>query len=338
MQVNYWKSAGLHLVEPTADGWLSVTPDLIRAYLTRPEVHPIEDSCANEVALFEALMADPFHAIGDAQLDSIADQDAADNYRLVLGFRDVLANAGTLEGAYLDLIKRRSFSLPPVFLDQLVHIILGNILRDVSDPMRLRAAELFFREQSVNTNDGMIMLADQEIVEMQARAGETSGLGQLLAETGTPQREVTLDVLDDENSEIYWERSDRFDTVIDMRHTRPANNALARVIEAWLRHFRDLDVSVQPARSIKDDHWRWHIGLDRDATAILNGLYQGDDASESAEQQIIALYRMEIRDTARVRPDVAGSPIYLALAMTADHRVRLKPQNLLVNLPLIEVA
>jgi len=60
MEVNFWKSAGLHLVEQNADGWLKVTPDLIRAYLTRPEVHPIDGSCSNEVALFEALMEIPF--------------------------------------------------------------------------------------------------------------------------------------------------------------------------------------------------------------------------------------------------------------------------------------
>ena len=65
METRFWKSAGPHLVERNDAGWLSVTPDLIRAYLTRPEVHPIETSCAKEVALFEALMADPFAAVPD---------------------------------------------------------------------------------------------------------------------------------------------------------------------------------------------------------------------------------------------------------------------------------
>ena len=334
MEAKFWKSAGLHLVERADNGWLQVTPDLIRAYLTRPEVHPIEESCANEVALFEALMEDPFLAVADNRLAQLDDQDAAENYRLVLAYRDVLAQSGTLEGAYLQLMRAGAIQVPPVFIDQLVHIILANVLYDCTDGVRLRAAEMFFREQSVSTDNDMIMLADQEIVEMQAQANDAGGIGQLLADTGTQMREVELDVLDDDNAQIYWDRSDRFDTVIDMRHTRPANNALARVIEAWLRHFLGLEVNVQPARSIKDEAWRWHIGLDREATAILNALYNGDDVAEADQQRILALYRMEIRDQDRVAPDVAGKPVYLGLAMTPQKRVRLKPQNLLTNLPL----
>ena len=271
----------MHLVTRNSDGWLSTTVDLIRAYLTRPEVHPIDESCRNEISLFEDLMDDPFLEVRQDRLSSMADPDAADNYRVVLAYRDVLQKTGTLEGAYLDIMRSGTINVPPVFIDQLVHIILANILSDCQDPVRLRAAELFFREQSVSTDDGRIMLADHEIVEMQARSGDGGGLGQLLAETGTPMRAIELDVLDEDNSAIYWQRSDRFDTVIDLRHTQPANNALARVIEAWIRHFMTIDVNVQPVRSIKDEAWRWHIGLDRDATEILNGLYNGDDLEEA---------------------------------------------------------
>jgi hypothetical protein len=35
-------------------------------------------------------------------------------------------------------------------------------------------------------------------------------------------------------------------------------------------------------------------------------------------------------------PELAGRPVYLALMMTADKRLKLKPQNLLLNLPLAE--
>ena len=334
MELRFWKSAGLHLAQQADNGWLETTPDFIRAYLTRPEVHPIDTSCANEVALFEELMDNPFLAISDERLAALADKDAAENYKVVLTYRNLLADAGTLEMAYLVLMRSGGIAIPPVFIDQLVHIILANMLRDCDDAMRVRTAELFFREQSVSTDNDMVMLADQEIVDMQARVGET-GIGQLLTETEIPQRQVELDILDDENADIYWERSDRFDTVIDMRHTRPANNALARVIEMWLRHFLGLETNVQPARSVKDENWRWHIGLDREATTILNALYNGDDVPEADQQRIVALYRMEIRDEQRVQDDVRGKPIYLGLAMDENKRVRIKPQNLLTNLPLI---
>ena len=334
MSHEFWKSSGFHLVSRNADGWLDVTPDLIRAYLTRPEVHPIEESCAAEVATFEALMEDPFLAIPDDRLAGFEDSDAADNYRVVLRFRDALKDSGTLEGAYLALMRSGTITVPPVFIDQIVHIMLRGILSEVEDPVRLRAAELFFREQTVNTDDGRVVLADQEIVEMHAGTTGLGTIGQLLTETGTPIKQIELDVLDDDNASIYWERSERFDTVVDLRFGQPANYALARVIEMWIRHFLSLDVNVQPVRSIKDERWRWHIGLDRDASELLNALYEGNGVAEADQARLLALYRLEILDQTRVMEDVKGKPVYLALGSTTDKKVRVKPQNLLMNLPL----
>lgn len=330
---DFWKSAGLHLVEVGPDGWLKITPQLLLAYWTRPEVHPIETSCAEEIRLHEELLADPFLPVDEARLARLADPDAADNYRAVRAFRELLTEAGTVEGAYLKVALADRISIPPVFIDQMAHLILRNILKDVRDPMRLRAAEVFFREQTVSTDGGRLLLADEEIVEMHARSGE-SGLAQLLTETGTPMRSVELDVLDEDNKEIYWERSDRFDTVVDFRFEQPALDAFARVIEAWLRHLMQLEVRVEPRPRVEDTDWRWHIGLDREATRILNALYEGQPVSVDELSQIVALFRMHIRDDSAVIDRVKGRPVYLGLAMTPAKRVKMKPQNLLANFPL----
>ncbi len=330
---DFWKSAGFHLLEVNDDGWLTVTPDFVRAYLTRPEVHPIDESCDNEIALFEALMADPFMTVDEARLESFADPDARDNYRVVLRFRDRLAAAGTVEGAYLEMV-RGPIDVPPVFVDQLVHVILKNILKGAKDPIRLRAAELFFRDQNVSTDDGRVMLADDEIVEMYTDTGGLGGLGQLLVESSTPMKSVELDVLDEDNKEIYWERSDRFDTVVDLRFTQPALDALARVIEAWIGHFLKLHVRVQPMQRIDDEKWSWHVGLDAEATRILNGLYEGREMPFDDMQRIIALFTMKIEDRNAVQPALRGKPVYLGAAMTGAKKLKLKPQNLLTNLPL----
>lgn len=334
---DFWKSAGMHLVERGPEGWLKVTPQLLLAYWTRPEVHPIETSCAEEVRLHEELLADPLMPVDEARLERLADPDAADNYRVVLAFREVLTAAGTIEGAYLKLARASNVTLPPVFIDQMVHLILRNILKDVRDPMRLRAAELFFREQTVSTDGGRLLLADEEIVEMHAKSGET-GLAQLLAETGTPMRTVELDVLDEDNKETYWNRSDRFDTVIDFRFEQPALDAFARVIEAWLMHLMHLEVRVEPRPKVEDTDWRWHIGLDREATRILNALYEGAPVGVEEMSRIVALFRMHIRDDRAVIDRVRGRPVYLGLAMTAGKRLKMKPQNLLTNLPLRPAA
>lgn len=334
MRRDFWKSAGMHLCEVNANGWLDVTPDLLRAYYTRPEVHPVDESCDAEHALFEALMADPFRTVTDAEIDNIADSDAADNYRVVLRFRDYLSRSGTIEGAYLEIMRAGTIDVPPVFIDQIVHLILRNIMKKARDPIRLRAAEIFFREQNVGTEEGRIMLADEEIVDMYARTGAAGGLGQLLLDSATPVRNVELDVLDEDNKEIYWDRSDRFDTVVDFRFTQPALDAFARVIEAWIRHLLGIQVRVQPRQSVQDDQWSWHVGLDRESTRILNALYEEKPVSPEDMRRIVALFRMDIEDRGAVVNALRGKAVYLGLAMTPGNKVRMKPQNLLTNLPL----
>lgn len=330
----FWKSSGFHLVRRNADGWLDVSEDLLRAYFTRPEVHPTDESCDAEHRLFEALMAEPFRPVDAREIDAIADEDTRENYRVVLRWRDRLIDAGTLENAYLSILRSGAVDLPPMFIGHLVTLTLRNILDGVTDPMRIRAAELFFREQTVSIDEGRVMLADEEIVETYAETGGMGGLGQLILEAGSLGREVSLDVLDDDNKEMYWERSDRFDTVVDFRFTQPAVDAFARVVEFWIEHFLGLSVRVLPMQSIKDDRWSWHVGLDADSTALLNALYQGEPVGVSDMERIIALFRLEFRDERDVIDTMRGKPVYLGLAMSPGRRLRVKPQNLLTNLPL----
>jgi len=330
----FWKSAGRHLCTRNKDGWLDVTADFLCAYYTRPEVHPIDESCDEEHKLFEEIMADPFCPVGEEQLGRIIDTDAADNYRIILKFRDYLVDAGTLEGAYLKIMSSNATDVPPLFLDQMVHLILANILREARDPMRLKAAEIFFREQKVSTENGMIILADEEIVEMHAQHGGAGGLGRLLVDSDTPMKNIELDVLDEDNKDIYWERSDRFDTVIDFRFMQPGLDAFARVIEAWIRHFQGITVRVQPRQSVQDDHWSWHVGMDRESTDILNSLYEGQSVTDEDMTRLVALFRMDIEDRGAVMSALRGNPVYLGLAMTSARCIKMKPQNLLTNLPL----
>lgn len=331
--MTFWKSAGLHLVERDENGWLRVTDNYLRAYLTRPEIHPVEDSCDAEHALFNRLMTNPIVQVTDADLDAIKDQDAADNYRLVLRFRDHLVRHQTIEAAYSALFAGDPISIPPVFIDQMCHLILSNILSEADDPMRLRAAELFFREQAVTAAEDQLMLADQEIVEMRSQDG-FGGLGQLLAEAGTPTREIALDVMTDDNKQLYWSRSDNFDMAVDFRFTQPAPDALGRVIEAWILHFHAVATRVQAVKSINDESWSWHIGCDSESTRILNALYNGETVGESELYNILSLYRLEFLNPGDAMDKVRGRPVYLGVAMNRDRRLLFKPQNLLTNLPI----
>jgi hypothetical protein len=334
---DFWRSSGYHLLTPDAGGRLTVTDDFLRAYWLRPEVTPVDGSCPEEVALHGELIADPRLPVPAARLARLADPDARDNYATVLRFRERLLARPTLEGAYLDLVRAGAADQPPLFLDQLVHVLLRHRLAGCDDPIRLRAAELLFREQKVTIRDGAIMLADEETIEMRAAAGPGAP-GGLLALSVAPHRHVELDVLDESNAAIYRTRSDRFDTVIDLSFAHPGLDALCRVLEAWTVHLTGAAVAIQPVQRIDDERWIWHVGLDAEASAFLNDLYQGAAIDEARRARLLALFRLEFRDPADMLERVRGRPVYLGLAMTGAERLKLKPQNLLVNLPLARPA
>jgi hypothetical protein len=85
---------------------------------------------------------------------------------------------------------------------------------------------------------------------------------------------------------------------------------------------------------IEDEAWRWHIGLDVESSAILNDLYQGKPIDEARQARLVALFRLDFHEPRDMRADVAGKPVYLGIAINEENVLKLKPQNLLVNLPL----
>ena len=93
-------------------------------------------------------------------------------------------------------------------------------------------------------------------------------------------------------------------------------------------------VTIRPRPRIDDERWRWHIGLDVDATAVLNALYRGEHVGAADLERLVALFSLEFEDPGEAAPEVAGRPVHLGLGCRPDRTLKLKPQNLLVNLPL----
>jgi hypothetical protein len=334
----FWRSSGYDLLERRPDGLLGVTDAFLAAYLARPEMAPVPESCAAERALHKALLADPRRMVTPVNLVAIRDKDARENYGVFVRFRDWLARHGTVEGAYLALFRAGEVPFPPLFVDQLAAVILRGILAESDDAFRARAGELFYRAQQITIADGAILAADAETVEMHAKTGGLGALGRLVVEAGTRPRTVELDVLVPENAGRYWARSDRFDTVLDLSFARPGLDALCRVLEAWVRHFFAAEVAIQPVQQVRDERWAWHTGLDGEASAILNDMYNGVAVGEERRYRVLSLFRLDFADAAAMLPRVAGRPVYLAMAMNGEQRLRLKPQNLLVNLPMASTS
>jgi hypothetical protein len=334
---DFWRSCGYRLLVIGGDGRLTLTDDFLRSYLLRPELAPVAESCAAEHALHDALLADPRRTIVDAEIAAIADADARENYRIWLGFRARLLAANSIEAAYAGLFRGDGVDVPPLFVHHLTQVIVRHVLGDKADPVEARVGEMLFRTQRIALrDDGAVMAADETTVDVQALTAGFGTLGELLARNNAPLRTVELDVLDDASAAQYWDRDERFDFAISLNRDRPALTALTRVLEKWIAHFLGIGVTIRPQREIDDAHWVWHVGLDAEASALLNDLYNRADVDEDRMGRLLCLFQLDFADPAAMRPALAGRPVYLAMAMDAENRLKLKPQNLLLNLPLAQ--
>jgi len=347
---NFWPSSGFSEHQRNPRGWLLPTDDYLRLFLDRPELALLPESCAAERALHAALRVSPSRPVAEAELQAMADPDARESYSLFLRFRDGLLDAGTLEAYYLALFRAGSISIPPLFLDLLAQAILRNLLDDATDAYEVRAAEMLFRAQRISTQDGQVLAGDQARLDMLNDTGGLGDFGRFLAEAKAPLRSIDVQVLTDSNAPDYWLASDRHSFLLDLTHevsndlshglvltmtrARSGLKALARVLEKWVQHFLGVTVRIRPLQQVDDDAWRWHVGLDVEATALLNDLYEGREVAPERMQRLVSLFRLDFADAQEMRADVAGKPVYLGLMMNAGQVMKLKPQNLLVNLPL----
>jgi hypothetical protein len=331
---DFWPSCGFRLLTKGADDRLTLTDDFLRSTLLRPELAPVAESCAAETALHERLYAVPRVSVSDADLAAVADGDARENYRIWLRFRDRLASAPSVEAAYVALF-RDGVDVPPLFVHQLTQILVRHILGDSADPLQARAGEMLFRPQKISVGgDGAVMAADDATVELLATTGGFGNLGELLRQGKTMPRAAELEVLDAANAALYWEHDERFDLAVSLNRGQPALAALCRVLERWVAHFLGVEVSITPQREIDDQRWVWHVGLDAEASALLNDLYNRVEVDAARMDRLLCLFELRFADPAAMRPAIAGRPVYLAMAMDGASRLRVKPQNLLVNLPL----
>jgi len=235
---DYWSSSGYRHLTVGTDGRLTVTDAYLRAQLLRPELAPIAESCDAELALHDALVQSPRRAVAPAELDAIRDDDARENYRVWLRFRDRLVAAPSLEAAYVRLFQGDGIDVPPLFVHETTRVLLRHVLGNTPDALEARAAEMLFRPQTVAVlEDGAVMAADESAVELYATTGGFGNLGELLASNKTPMRTVDMDVLSRENADEYWQRDERHDLSVSLNRGQPALDALARVLERWIRHF-----------------------------------------------------------------------------------------------------
>ena len=143
-------------------------------------------------------------------------------------------------------------------------------------------------------------------------------------------------MLSEATAESYWEQSDRFDMALDLSPSGRGMAALGDVIARWLAHLLAIDVVVEPVAALQNLTWNWYVGLTSEATHIGDAIWRGDELADGVRAQLIGILRLAFRDPADMIERVRDEPVYLLLAMTADEVLRMKPQNLLAGLPILE--
>jgi Family of unknown function (DUF6352) len=332
---------------------LALSDDFLRRLLLAPELAPIAESCEAELTLHARLMLAPLGAVTEATLKSLRDADAADNYRVWLRFRQRLGARPNLEGAYLALFEGQGVDVPPSFVHHLTQVLLGHILALgdgglLASALHVRAAQMLFRSQKVTvSDDGAVMVADEATVERYATTGGFGSLGELLKKSEMPLRSIDLDVLSADKADEFFARErdtlerqglghERYEWVLQINHGSDGLLALCQVMERWVEHFLGVRVKIQVERAIDDPQWLWHVGLDAQASQILNDLYTGKEVEEACMARLLCLFSLRFENPLDMAAELRGHPVYLAMAMDEHKRLRLKPQNLLLNLPLAQ--
>ncbi len=350
-----WTACGHQHLSRNDRGWLSAGPDYWRLWLNRPEMAVVPESCKAERRLHQDLLEQPLMQVAPAALNALKDEDARENYALFLRFRDDVEQAGSLESAYMGWMTSGHIQVPPLFIDLVVQAIVCHVLADVQDAWVWRAAELLFRRQRITIEGGRVLSGDSETLDSLQATGGLGEMGRLLMEGGATLKAVDVKVLHPDNAERYFgqrEGLDRYAFLLDLTHelhnelphglilsmvnARSGLKALSLVLARWVQHFLGVAVRIEPVQKVDDPAWRWHVGLDVTATALLNDLYQGTELDAKRQQQLISLFRLRFDNPQEMRSDVQGKPVYLGLAMNEQGLLKLKPQNLLLNLPLAE--
>ncbi len=283
----------------------------LRDLLASPQLALVAESCASEVKIHKTLQSSPLQKVSDAELTTLLDADARDNYAFYLRLQAELLAAGSLEAYYLQLVRSAAVTVPQEVIDALVENITLRMMDATTNPtvdkniaVQYAASEWLYKRQSVHLEEGRVM-------------------------HDVPRDSVTepLDLSHGMANEL------SHGLIFRLSNANSGLKALSQVLEKWIAHMLKIDVNIRHVAKVDDPAWRWHIGLEATSTGLLNDLYTGADVSEDRLKSLVSLFKLEFKNASDMRIDVVGKPVYLGLAMDANGHVKIKPQNLLLNLP-----
>jgi hypothetical protein len=222
------------------------------------------------------------------------------------------------------------------FTHQLAQIRLRHLLGPDVMAYEARPGEMLFRAQKISVgDDDEVTAVDELTIDLYAMAGAFGDPGELLAQNRAPLRSVDLDVRDEDNAPTNWAGDERFDIAADRDESR--SRRAERVVQSTGA------VDCPFSRGRPTDH-----ATTRKQTSALGMTHRTRRRGKFAAQRpvqsrrshlermerLLCLFELTVADPGAVRAGIAGCPVYLGMARDHEQRLRLKPQNLLLNLPL----
>jgi hypothetical protein len=259
--------------------------------------------------------------IGSSDLTAIEDADARENYAFYQRLQTEALAAGGLKAYYWQLIQSEVALVPPEVMDTIAEQLTNHMLDasveanverqspEKNIAIQYAAAEWFYQRQAVHLEDGRVV---HDVA-----------------------RDSVRDPLDLSHGMV---NELSHGLLFRLSNANSGLKALSQVLEKWVAYMLDIEVTVKSLAKVDDAAWRWHIGLEATSTGVLNDLYLGNDVSPERLGQLVSLFKLEFKHPSQLQADMKqgreGKPIYLGLAMDTNGFVKIKPQNLLLNLPI----
>lgn len=356
MAHDFWQHSGYSRLNFPAAGWPQASEALIQAYLARPELRPLPESCPAERALHDRLYRDSRYRPTPLELAELHDPSVRENYELVMRFRDHVFASEDLRVAYLDLVRRGHPPLPLLFRQHLVMLLLRHLLADCTDAWTLRAAEMLFRAQlpwEPEPEPAAEVEAEAGAVEVEAEAGsrgaprllladhavltdvETHGgygnLGRLVADSGVPLNRRPLWILEEETAQSYWLRDSFHDSLLPFG-PRTGQQALAEVLARWIQAMVGETVTLIPLAgdpvALWSRPWRQRLPLDEAALELTLPLCPLPGMARP-----VALFRLDWAAGGSRADAPIEESLCVVLAADGEGIIRLEPASLCLSLP-----
>jgi hypothetical protein len=349
---DFWPDCGHHLLQADERGWLLPTRRLPGRLDGTARTGPGARILPRRSRPARSPAARPHAPGARTQLAALLDADARENYTHFIS-----AARRAAAGRHAAGLAAAALAPGPHPGAAAVHrphrAGRGARLLDGENAFEARAGEMLFRRSASARTKADLLAGDQETLDLQRETLGFGDLGRLLAQAALPVRAQQMQVLQPTRQQPTGPKprrpGGRHVFLLDLTHE--VKQELGHGLSFQLTHALGPEGAGQRAgalgSALAGRGGAHHAAAEdrRRAMALAPGPGRrgqpaarrpvpGPGRRARPAARLLSLFRLDFDDAREMRPDVAGKPVYLGLMATTEQVLRIKPQNLLLNLPL----